>query len=81
MHLPARNHEHDQIVTDAFTLPEFMRAFRIGRTTMYAEIKAGRLRVRKLGAKSLILKSDAIAWAQALPLGVPSPALQAAEQF
>jgi excisionase family DNA binding protein len=51
----------------AMTVSEFCDWARIGRTKLYAEIKAGRIVPRKIGAKTLILRSDAEAWLQALP--------------
>jgi hypothetical protein len=51
----------------AMTVPEFCQWSRSGRTAVYREIKAGRLVLRKVGAKSLILMSDAEAWLRSLP--------------
>ncbi|QAU44185.1 DNA-binding protein [Bradyrhizobium guangzhouense] len=48
------------------TIPEFCRWSRIGRTAAYREIKLGRLRLVKVGAKSLILVSDAERWLSSL---------------
>lgn len=45
----------------------------VGRTTLYAEMKSGRLPYRKKGRKTLILKADADAYLQALPTGIGSP--------
>lgn len=47
----------------AYTIADFARAFRIGRTKVYAEISAGRLVARKSGKRTLILLSDAEHWA------------------
>ncbi len=52
---------------EAFDPQEFCRAFSIGKTTFYSELKAGRLRAVKAGRKTLVLKSDAQAWAASLP--------------
>jgi hypothetical protein len=51
----------------AMTVPEFCRWARLGRTATYREIRSGRLKLRKVGAKSLILVSDAETWLQSLP--------------
>ena len=51
----------------AFTLNEFLAWARIGRTKAYQEIEAGRLKVRKLGRKTLIRRVDADAWLENLP--------------
>ncbi|KWV45894.1 excisionase [Bradyrhizobium macuxiense] len=49
------------------TIPEFCRWARLGKTAVYREIKSRRLVLRKAGAKSLILMSDAEAWLRSLP--------------
>ena len=62
-------HSPNQIASPppaAMTIPEFCRWSRIGRTAAYREIKLGRLRLVKVGAKSLILVSDAERWLSSL---------------
>jgi hypothetical protein len=49
------------------TVPEFCSWARVGRTTLYAEVKAGRIKLRKIGAKSVILRSDGDEWLHSLP--------------
>ena len=51
----------------AFTLNEFLTWARIGRTKAYQEVEAGRLKIRKLGRKTLILRKDAEVWLESLP--------------
>jgi excisionase family DNA binding protein len=51
----------------AFSIAEFCYRYAIGRTTTYEEIKAGRLKVLKVGRRSLITESSAEAWLAALP--------------
>ena len=51
----------------AYSVAEFMSFACIGRTKMYQEINEGRLKARKLGAKTVILAADAEAWLNALP--------------
>lgn len=51
----------------AYTLPDFCRAFGIGRTKAYEEIRAGRLKARKNGTRTIILAADAEAWLNSLP--------------
>lgn len=45
----------------------FCERYGVSRPTVYREIAAGRLILRKRGASSLILADDAEAWAKALP--------------
>lgn len=51
----------------AYPLPDFCRAFGIGRTKAYEEIQAGRLKARKSGVRTIILAADAEAWVNNLP--------------
>jgi len=53
-------------MNQAFDVKEFCRRFSIGRTTTYAEIRAGRLRAVKVGRRTLITSVDAENWLQAL---------------
>ena len=57
----------DNDTNAAFTLTEFLNWARIGRTKAYEKIDAGRLKIRKLGRKTLILRKDAEAWLENLP--------------
>jgi excisionase family DNA binding protein len=56
-----------QVHIQAYTINNFCRCYGIGRTKTYAEIAAGRLLARKVGKRTLILKSDADAWLTTLP--------------
>jgi hypothetical protein len=49
------------------TVSDFCRWASIGRTKMYAEVNAGRITPRKIGTKTVILRSDAEAWLRSLP--------------
>lgn len=49
------------------TVAEFIRLYPIGRTTLYRAVKAGELRLTKVGRASRIAKTDAAAWAASLP--------------
>lgn len=49
------------------SVADFKKWASIGHTTFYEEVKAGRLRIRKLGSKTLIAYSDALAWLENLP--------------
>jgi excisionase family DNA binding protein len=52
---------------EAFAVREFCARYGICRQTFYDEIKRGRIKARKLGKKTLVLKSDAESWAKSLP--------------
>lgn len=51
----------------ALTVRRFCELHAIGRTTFYEEVKAGRLRTRKVGARTLVLSEDAEDWRRRLP--------------
>jgi hypothetical protein len=51
----------------AMSIRAFCEIFDIGRTSAYAEIKAGRLKVRKAGRRTLIGNDDAEEWWRSLP--------------
>lgn len=49
------------------SVAQAVRILGIGRSTFYALIKEGRLPVRKLGKRTLILRADLDRFIQALP--------------
>jgi excisionase family DNA binding protein len=49
------------------TVSQFTDRYEISRSQMYEEVAEGRLRLRKVGAKSLIAHEDAEAWLESLP--------------
>jgi hypothetical protein len=51
----------------AMSIRTFCKTYDIGRTSTYTEIKAGRLKVRKLGRRTLITSDDAEEWLSRLP--------------
>jgi hypothetical protein len=51
----------------AFSIPEVVEAASICRTTVFAEIAAGRLVARKLGRRTVVLASDLETWLEQLP--------------
>jgi hypothetical protein len=51
----------------ALGVDEFALAVGVGRTIIFAEIKAGRLVARKLGKRTLIYDQDGRAWMESLP--------------
>lgn len=50
----------------AFSINEFAAAVGIGRTTLYAEIRAGRLKPIKVGARTIIPVTESEAWLRRL---------------
>jgi excisionase family DNA binding protein len=53
---------------ELLTVADVCTRYRIGRTTLYREVAAGRLRLRKLGSATRIAREDAEAWAASLPI-------------
>jgi hypothetical protein len=51
----------------AYTIDDFAIASGTGRTKVYAAIRAGHLRARKYGKRTLILAEDARAFLNSLP--------------
>lgn len=51
----------------AFSVVDFCRWAGIGRTAAYAEMSAGKLAARKLGRRTIILRSEAERWLASLP--------------
>jgi hypothetical protein len=48
----------------------------IGRTTVFLEIAEGRLKARKIGRRTVILKDDAAEWLASLPAMQPRRSLK-----
>ena len=59
----------------AFSPAEATTIAGVGRTTLFAEIKEGRLVARKCGRRTLILEDDLLKWLNALPLVKPETLL------
>jgi hypothetical protein len=51
----------------AYTISDVEKRACVGRTLIYSEIAAGRLKARKVGRRTVILSADLIAWLKALP--------------
>lgn len=50
-----------------FSVQEFCKRYGIGRSSAYEEIRAGRLKCRKLGARTLVPQDAAEEWLASLP--------------
>lgn len=53
----------------AITVDEFCGWANIGRSKFYQEVTEGRLRLRKIGRKSVVTVTDAQTWLNNLPEG------------
>ena len=51
----------------AFSIPDLVAAANISRSMLYEEIKSGKLRVRKVGRRTIVLYEDAESWLRSLP--------------
>ena len=50
------------------TVRDVCALYSIGRTTLYREVAAGRLRLRKMGTATRIAREDVEAWVASLPV-------------
>ena len=57
----------NKIQAIALSIPDAVLMTGIGRTSLYAAIKAGKLVARKCGKRTIILQSDLINWLNSLP--------------
>jgi excisionase family DNA binding protein len=60
------------------TVADLCQATGLGRTTLYSQIKQGRLRARKCGRRTLFHCDDIASWLDGLPEILPSDARHAA---
>ena len=51
----------------AYSVNEAMQAIGVGRTKLYAEINAGKIKTRKLGTKTIIAAKDLNEYIESLP--------------
>jgi predicted DNA-binding transcriptional regulator AlpA len=59
--------EPAQAASGVFSVNDFCQWVGIGRTAVYAEMKAGRLSAKKVGRRTIILRSEAERWLSSLP--------------
>ncbi|APG62555.1 hypothetical protein LPB140_06895 [Sphingorhabdus lutea] len=52
---------------ELLTVSEFLEIYSISRTEFYRQVKAGHIRLTKMGNASRVTKADADAWLAALP--------------
>jgi hypothetical protein len=53
---------------ELMSVADFCTRYAIGRTSLYREVNAGRLKLRKFGSATRIARADAEAWAERLPV-------------
>lgn len=58
----------EKTIPELMTVADFCARYSIGRTSLYREVNAGRLKLRKFGAATRIARPDAEAWKNALPV-------------
>ena len=58
---------HGAEAARAFSIADLVKRLPVGRSTIYEEIRAGRLRAVKLGSRTLVLDHDLSAWLNNLP--------------
>jgi excisionase family DNA binding protein len=51
----------------AYSIEETARITSLGRTALYEEIKAGRLKARKAGRRTVVIADDIRQWLASLP--------------
>lgn len=54
-------------IPELMKVAEFCTRYSIGKTSLYREVKAGRIKLRKFGTATRIARADAEAWADSLP--------------
>lgn len=57
----------DAMSGGAMSIDQFCQYGCIGKTKAYGEVKAGRLELRKIGSKTVVLRSEAERWLRSLP--------------
>lgn len=54
-------------IPELMTVADFCARYSIGKTSLYREVNAGRIKLRKFGTATRISRADAEAWADSLP--------------
>lgn len=55
-------------IPELMTVADFCDRYSIGKTSLYREANAGRIKLRKFGTATRINRVDAEAWAASLPV-------------
>lgn len=63
--------EQNAVARTAYRLKEIAQRNAVGMTTLYKEIAAGRLRVRKVGRATIVTAADEAAWLDSLATRIP----------
>jgi len=56
---------------EAYDIKSFCKAYSVSRSFVYEEIRAGRLKIVKVGRRTLITKKDAKDWLQEHAMAAP----------
>lgn len=62
-----RDRTFKMAIPELLTVADFCSRYSIGRTSLYREVNAGRLKLRKFGSATRIARKDAERWAESLP--------------
>lgn len=54
--------------SELLTVADFCETYKIGKTSLYREAAAGRIKLRKFGTATRIAREDAEAWVASLPI-------------
>lgn len=54
------------MIDQAFTIEQFVATYKVGRTALYEEIKAGRLAIYKVGRRTYVSARAASEWQRKL---------------
>ena len=72
---PTDHQQQNPTVRLVLSIPEFCQSVGLSRSAVYLEIKAGRLRPRKCGRRTLIPIDEAHRWIAELPEFAPEDPL------
>jgi hypothetical protein len=73
MNTGERMRKEQRMTDQAYTLDQFTKAFKVGKTRTYEEISSGRLQVYKVGVRTYVSARAAEAWQRQLEQQAPRP--------